>query len=302
MLSITRVRPLLLCQDAARDLVHRQAVARLLELDEDVVPAEREPDRGLELGVEDVRQRQPALEEHPPGDKRLRAEDLTGTIPLRIVRFATVLLCVVCIASDAAYRLRAPTKGDEEMTEVLTRPTSSFHRPHAGGCLLLGPRRHLHLPRHRARSRAAPTSRCRPSCRPNGGPPPHIHRNEDETFYVARRHADVPPRRRRLRRGARRLRERPEGHRALLPQRLATSRCGMILTFTPAGIEKFFEETLERALRPDAGAAPTTSPRSAPATPRPRPRYGMDRRSGHRAARRLGCSAAPRSRTHGGHG
>ena len=53
-------------QDPRRDLVHRHAAARLLELDEDVVPAERELARCLELGVEDVRQRECALEEDAP--------------------------------------------------------------------------------------------------------------------------------------------------------------------------------------------------------------------------------------------
>jgi quercetin dioxygenase-like cupin family protein len=82
---------------------------------------------------------------------------------------------------------------------------------------------------------------------PGGGPPPHLHRHEDETFYVV------------------------EGEcRILLADETVTARAGdfvsvprgtvhrfhnhgaepmrMILTFTPAGIEGFFAETLEPAL------------------------------------------------------
>jgi hypothetical protein len=44
----------------------------------------------------------------------------------------------------------------------------------------------------------------------------------------------------------------------------------MILTFTPAGMERFFEETLERALDPPSRRRRTPT-RSPPATPRPRP-------------------------------
>ena len=55
---------------------------------------------------------------------------------------------------------------------------------------------------------------------PHGGPPPHIHRNEDETFYVL----DGTPTFRlgdeRIVAGPGRLRERPEGRPPLLPQLL----------------------------------------------------------------------------------
>ena len=65
--------PALAGQDAARDLVHRHALGLLLQLHHHVVPAEGELAGGLELGVEDVRQGQGALEEDPPGGERLRA-------------------------------------------------------------------------------------------------------------------------------------------------------------------------------------------------------------------------------------
>jgi quercetin dioxygenase-like cupin family protein len=86
---------------------------------------------------------------------------------------------------------------------------------------------------------------------PGGGPPPHIHRREDETFYVVEGECSI-----------------------LLADEWITARAGdfvnvprgtvhcfrnqgaeamrMIVTFTPAGIERFFEETLERLLDPTA--------------------------------------------------
>lgn len=84
---------------------------------------------------------------------------------------------------------------------------------------------------------------------PNGGPPPHIHRREDETFYILEGEIEfrlgddivtagvsdfvnVP-------------RDTVHGFR-----NAGTEMARMIVTFTPAGLEKFFEETLERALDP----------------------------------------------------
>lgn len=85
---------------------------------------------------------------------------------------------------------------------------------------------------------------------PGGGPPPHIHSHEDETFYVV------------------------EGEiRFLLGDEWVVGAAGafvsvprgtvhcftnasdtparVILTFTPAGMEHFFRETLERAYDPE---------------------------------------------------
>ena len=79
-----------------------------------------------------------------------------------------------------------------------------------------------------------------------GGPPPHIHPNEDETFYVLdgtptfRLDDDVFVAR------PWRLRERPQGHAPQLPQRLRPADADDP-HLHPAGIEKFFEEMLERA-------------------------------------------------------
>ena len=81
---------------------------------------------------------------------------------------------------------------------------------------------------------------------PNGGPPPHIHRTEDETFYVL----DGTPT---FRLGDELIVAGP-GDFVNVPKgvvhnfrNLTDQPLRMILTFTPAGIERFFEETLERA-------------------------------------------------------
>ena len=82
-----------------------------------------------------------------------------------------------------------------------------------------------------------------------GGPPPHIHRNEDETFYVLEGEVTFRLGDDSVVAGA--------GDFVNVPR--DTVHCfrndgsepaRIVLTFTPAGIEKFFEETLERALDP----------------------------------------------------
>jgi len=105
-------------------------------------------------------------------------------------------------------------------------------------------------------------------------PPLHVHRHEDETFYVLE---GTPT----FRLGDTRIVAGP-GDFVNIPK--GTLHCfrnfsdglvKMILTFTPAGIERFFEETLERAYDltaecPDNIAE--VSARYAEAAPR----YGME--------------------------
>jgi quercetin dioxygenase-like cupin family protein len=109
---------------------------------------------------------------------------------------------------------------------------------------------------------------------PGGGPPPHTHANEDETFFVLE---GTPT----FRLGDERIVAGP-GDFVNVPKgtlhcfrNLSDAPVRMILTFTPAGIEKFFEETLERAH--DLTQAPPdnieeVSARYAEAAPR----YGME--------------------------
>jgi len=58
-------------EDPLGELVHRDASRRLLEVDENVVPALGDADGLFELGVEHIEQRQRALEEEAPGAQPL---------------------------------------------------------------------------------------------------------------------------------------------------------------------------------------------------------------------------------------
>lgn len=108
---------------------------------------------------------------------------------------------------------------------------------------------------------------------PQGGPPPHIHLHEDETFYVL----DGSPT---FRLGDERIVAGP-GDFVNVPKgvvhnfrNLSDRPMRMILTFTPAGIEKFFEETLERAFDLTA-ACPDNLAEVGARYAAAAPRYGM---------------------------
>ena len=111
---------------------------------------------------------------------------------------------------------------------------------------------------------------------PGGGPPPHIHRNEDETFYVLDGTCTIFLDGRPVTAGRGDFVHVPRGtvHNF---RNDSDETARMILTFTPAGIEGFFEETLERAhdLDPRSQAmedVETVAARYAAAAPR----YGME--------------------------
>ena len=86
---------------------------------------------------------------------------------------------------------------------------------------------------------------------PGGGPPPHIHTNEDETFYVVEGRCEFLLGDATVTASAGDFVSVPCGavHRF---HNASDELARLILTFTPAGIERFFEETLERAYDPDA--------------------------------------------------
>jgi quercetin dioxygenase-like cupin family protein len=84
---------------------------------------------------------------------------------------------------------------------------------------------------------------------PGGGPPPHIHRNEDETFYVVEGQCRFRLGDDTITAGAGDFVNIPRGSVHCFRNE-GTTPALLILTFTPAGIEKFFEETLEPALDP----------------------------------------------------
>lgn len=88
---------------------------------------------------------------------------------------------------------------------------------------------------------------------PGGGPPPHIHHNEDETFYIVEGECSITI-------GDKVVLAR-SGDFVNIPRgtvhcffNSGTGTARMILTFTPAGMEGFFRETLEPAA--DRGAPP----------------------------------------------
>jgi mannose-6-phosphate isomerase-like protein (cupin superfamily) len=88
---------------------------------------------------------------------------------------------------------------------------------------------------------------------PGGGPPPHIHRNEDETFYIVAGECSIMI-------GDTKV-EAKHGDFINIPRGVVhcfrnngSVPARMIVTFTPAGMEGFFLETLEPAV--DRHAAP----------------------------------------------
>jgi quercetin dioxygenase-like cupin family protein len=81
---------------------------------------------------------------------------------------------------------------------------------------------------------------------PGGGPPPHIHRNEDETFYVVEGQCRITIGDKVVLARAGDFVNIPKGTvHCFYNDGTETAR--MILTFTPAGMEGFFEDTLEPA-------------------------------------------------------
>jgi quercetin dioxygenase-like cupin family protein len=109
---------------------------------------------------------------------------------------------------------------------------------------------------------------------PGGGPPPHIHTNEDETFYVLEGACD-------FRLGDETIAAGP-GDFVNVPR--GTVHCfhngsdapaRLILTFTPAGMEGFFRDTLERALDPSQ-PVPDNLDEVAARYVEAAPRYGME--------------------------
>lgn len=109
---------------------------------------------------------------------------------------------------------------------------------------------------------------------PGGGPPPHIHRNEDETFYLIE--GDCT-----FRLGDDTVLAGP-GDFVNVPRGTVhcfrndgTEPMRMILTFTPSGLEKFFEETLEPALDPTQ-APPDNIDEVAARYAAAAPRYGLE--------------------------
>jgi quercetin dioxygenase-like cupin family protein len=109
---------------------------------------------------------------------------------------------------------------------------------------------------------------------PGGGPPPHIHHREDETFYVVEGECSILL-------GDDWITARTGDFvnvpRGVVPhfRNQGTEAMRMIVTFTPAGLETFFEETLEPQL--DATAPiPDNVDAVAARYAEAAPRYGLE--------------------------
>ena len=83
----------------------------------------------------------------------------------------------------------------------------------------------------------------------DGGPPPHIHRYEDETFYVLEGECTFRLDDELVLAGPGDFVNVPRGTVHCF-RNDGSEPVRMVLTFTPAGIEKFFEDTLDIALDP----------------------------------------------------
>jgi quercetin dioxygenase-like cupin family protein len=81
---------------------------------------------------------------------------------------------------------------------------------------------------------------------PGGGPPPHIHNREDETFYLLEGQIEFLLGDEIVTAGPGDFVNVPRGtvHRF---RNTGAETARLVLTFTPAGIERWFEETLESA-------------------------------------------------------
>jgi quercetin dioxygenase-like cupin family protein len=111
---------------------------------------------------------------------------------------------------------------------------------------------------------------------PGGGPPPHIHTREDETFYLLEGQIEFLLDDESVVAGPGDFVNVPRGtvHRF---QNTGTDTARLVLTFTPAGIEHWFEETLERAPNEIADEdVPDNAEEVAARYVAAAPRYGLE--------------------------
>jgi quercetin dioxygenase-like cupin family protein len=109
---------------------------------------------------------------------------------------------------------------------------------------------------------------------PGGGPPPHIHTREDETFYVLEGECEIRLGDETVTAGPGDFVNVPRGQVHCF-YNASSSLVRMILTFTPSGIEKFFEETLEPA-NDLTQAPPDNLDEVAARYDEAAPRYGLE--------------------------
>lgn len=148
-----------------------------------------------------------------------------------------------------------------------------FHRPVATGPAFWGPGDHYTFLVTGAESGGAYFA-MEALVPPGGGPPPHVHRREDETFYLLEGAIE-------FRLGDEAITAGP-GDFVNVPRgtvhnfrNTGSETARMVLTFTPAGIERFFEETLEPAPN-GAEDAPDNSDEVAARYVAAAPGYGLE--------------------------
>lgn len=159
------------------------------------------------------------------------------------------------------------------MTQSTLPQPALFHRPHAAGASFWGPGDIYTWLVTGEESGGAYFSMLA-IVPPQGGPPPHIHRDEDETFYVLEGSPTFRLGDERIVAGPGDFVNVPKGVLHCF-RNFSDEPMKMILTFTPAGIERFFEETLERAYdlsQPCPDNLAEVGARYAEAAPR----YGME--------------------------
>ena len=116
---------------------------------------------------------------------------------------------------------------------------------------------------------------------PGGGPPPHVHANEDETFYVLDGEFEILLGDRTMRAGAGAFAFVPRGtlHRF---ENVSDTPSRMLIVFTPGGLEGFF---FEAGLPVEEGEpAPPLGPEEIERSRAAAVRYGMEVRWPQEAA------------------
>jgi quercetin dioxygenase-like cupin family protein len=142
----------------------------------------------------------------------------------------------------------------------LTQTTAGarlFHRPAATGAAYWGPGDHYTFLVTGEESGGAYFA-MEALVPPRGGPPAHVHPREDETFYLTEGEIEFVPRHETVIAGPGDFVNVPRGTVHCF-RNAGSETARMVLTFAPAGMERFFEETLESApskLAPSAAQEP----------------------------------------------
>jgi len=109
---------------------------------------------------------------------------------------------------------------------------------------------------------------------PQGGPPPHIHRREDEAFYVLEGELEFMVNRRTVKAGPGSFLHLPKNSLHCF-KNVSSTTARMLVHVAPAGLEKFFEEVGHPLKDKSAGPAPVT-PADIEKLVAVAPKYGIE--------------------------